>query len=273
MRHLLLLVAFASASAVAAGFALASAQESGEMTRFVIISSKTRALAAAPAARPYQPVVIKLPTAPEEPDFESFRSELAGVAKARVYVELARLVAVQGFFWDRDFAGGFDRRRASVDNLAIALRLEHRNGMGWETLAKFAAEPTAAVLTGRPGVLCAPGEASYDDVEFDRVIDATRSAASDWGYPRAEKTAVRSAPQAGAAVIDRLGQALVRVLDFQGNDKGPDIWRTGWARVATAAGKIGFVAPGTLTSLSPERLCYGRDGFGRWRIAGFVAAE
>jgi hypothetical protein len=36
---------------------------------------------------------------------------------------------------------------------------------------------------------------------------------------------------------------------------------------------IGLVAPGTLMSLSAERLCYGKDGFGRRRIAGYVGGE
>lgn len=263
-------------SILAACFAAAPgmAQSAGEMTRFVIISSKARTpTAIQPAAKPYQPVAVKPPAPAEDSDLESFRNEIAGVAKARIYVELERLVTVQGFFWDRDFRRSFDRQQPGVDNLAAAVRLERRKGIGWVTLANFAAERTAAPLTGRPGIVCAPGEPSYDDVEFDRMVDDTRSSAQDWSYPRTEGAAVRAAPRDGAEVIDTLGLVFVRVLDYLAKDKEPDSIRAAWARVATPAGKIGFVAPGALMPLLPERLCYGKDGFGRWRIAGFVGGN
>jgi hypothetical protein len=79
---------------------------------------------------------------------------------------------------------------------------------------------------------------------------------------------VRAAPRNNAVVIDTLGLALVRVLGYLAKDHEPDTLRAAWARVATPAGTIGLVAPGTLMSLTPERLCYGKDGFGRRRIAG-----
>ena len=83
-----------------------------------------------------------------------------------MYAELERLIAVQGFFWDRDFKGVFERKRAGVDNLATAVRLEHRNGMGWATLEVFAVETTATPFTGRPGIICAPGEISFMALEI-----------------------------------------------------------------------------------------------------------
>ncbi len=223
-----------------------------------------------PAPNSYQPVAVKLLAAPEDASFETFRNELAAVAKGRIYAELERLVTVQGFFWDRDFNGGFDRKRPAVDNLAAAIQLERRNGMGWATLAAFAAETTAAPFTGRLEIICAPGEAGFDDVEFDRLMDDTRSKPRDWVYPRVDKTAVHAAPRSNATVIDTLGLSLVRLLGYLAKDHEPNTLRAAWARVIAPAGKTGFVAPGTLMSLAPERLCYGKDGFGRWRIAGYV---
>jgi hypothetical protein len=237
-------------------------------------SSTLRPPPAPPSApRPYQAVAIKLPLVPQDPSFEIFRDELASIAKGRIYAELKRLVIVQSFFWDRDFKGGFDRQQSGVDNLAAAIRLERRNGMGWGTLAAFAAKTTASPLTGRPGIICAPGEPSYDGVEFDRLIDVTRSNARGWAAPRADKTDVRAAPRINAAVIETLGPALVRVFGYLAKDNEPDTLRAAWARVATPSGRIGLVAPGMLISLTPERLCYGKDGFGRWRIAGYVGGE
>jgi hypothetical protein len=237
------LAAFAFAKADF-GAGVAAAQQADEMIHFTIINSKAMAEPPRPAARPYRPVPVSLPVVADDPELEAFRSEIVAVAKSRVYVELERLVAVQGFFWDRDFTGSFSSRQPAVDNLAAAL-----------------------------GLLCAPGEPGYDGVAFDQAIDAARSTAQEWSYLRADKTAVRAAPKNSAAVVDTLGTILVRVLEFQSKDKEPESIRAAWARVATPAGKIGFVAPGALAPLAPERLCFGKDGFGRWRIAGFVSGD
>ncbi len=255
------------------GAGTAAAQQADEMIRFTIINSKARAEPPRPAARPYQPVAVSLPAAADEPELETFRNEIIAVAKSRVYVELERLVAAQGFFWDRDFTGSFNSRQPAVDNLAAALGLERSNGRGWATLARLAAEKTVGPLTGRPGILCAPGEPGYDGVAFDQAVDAARSTVPEWSYLRADKTVVRTGPKHNAAVVDTLGTILVHVLEYQSKDKEPESIRAAWARVATPAGKIGFVAPGALAPLSPERLCYGKDGFGRWRIAGFVSGD
>lgn len=269
MRRLLLLALCSAFLPVPAVVPTAAQQ----MTRPAAPPFAPNAAVRPAAPRSYQPVMVKLPEAPEDANFETFRNELAAVAKGRIYAELARLVTVQGFFWDRDFKGGFERKRPPVDNLAVAIKLERREGMGWSTLAAFAAETTAAPFTGRPAIICAPGEVKFNDLEFDRLVDDTRSKPRDWVYPRADKSAVHAAPRDNATTIDTLGLTLVRLLGYVAKDNEPDTLRAAWARVITPAGKTGFVAPGTLRSLSPERLCYGKDGFGRWRIAGYVGAD
>jgi hypothetical protein len=224
----------------------------------------------APAPRPYRPVAVILPTALDDASFEAFRKDFAGVAKNRVYAELERLVTTQGFFWDRDFGNGFDRRKPAVDNLAAALRLERHMGDGWIALARFAAEPALAPLTSRYDVICGPAQPGYDAVEFDRLLDATRTDGTDWLYPRTDKVAVRAAPQPNAAVIDTLGLHFVWMLGHAGKDNEREALRNVWVRVATPAGKTGFVAPDALTSLYVERLCYSKDTTGRWHIAGYI---
>lgn len=246
--------------------------EDSRMTtmRFVVVKPVA---AEAPQAKPYAVVAVKLPAASGDASLDAFRAKVVTVAKRRVYVELAELVTPQGFFWDRDFNAEFVSRLPSVDNLAAALRLERRGGAGWNVLARFAAEASAAPLHGRPGILCAPGEPAFDNLAFDRLLDATASETRDWAYPRAENTPVRAAPEANAPVIDKLGLAFVRVLDPSPGWGKADGAGTGWTRVATPAGKIGFVALGALRPLSPERLCYGKDVFGRWHIAGYVGGD
>src|SRR5262249_38600067 len=126
-----------------------------------------------PPIRPYAAVAVAPPEPFADSSFEAFRKELAAVAQARVHGELARIVIAQGFFWQRDFARSFGPQRPAVDNLAAAVRLEHGDGEGWQALAAFAAEPSAAPLSAYPGVICAPSEPRFEGPGLDRLIHQT----------------------------------------------------------------------------------------------------
>ena len=241
---------------------------------FIALALFAAAAAAEPPAqppRPYRAVAITLPAASADPALEAFRHALAAVAKDRVYAELERLVDPLGFFWERDFGHVFDARRPAVDNLAAAIGLEHADGSGWQTLAAFAAEPSIEPLVSRPGIVCAPAPPGYDGIAFARMLDEAHGAGLNWTYPRADRTPVHAAPRSGAAAVDTLGLHFVRRLGFDGRDGAAAAARSLWARIVTPAGRLGFVAPGTLMSLAPDRLCYGKDAVGRWRISGFIA--
>src|ERR1700693_720816 len=82
------------------------------------------------ATKPYQPVPVQLPAEPADPSFAAFRTELAAIARNRVFASLARYVVPRGFFWDGDFANGFDPKKSSAENLAAAISLEHGSGAG-----------------------------------------------------------------------------------------------------------------------------------------------
>jgi hypothetical protein len=221
--------------------------------------------------KPYAPVAITRPAPSDDASFIAFRAALAAAAKTRIYAELAPLVLTQGFFWGRDFGHLFDPRNPAVDNLAAAIALEQRNGAGWDTLAAFAVEATTEPLDSRPGIVCAPARPGYDTVAFSRLLDATYTNHIDWAYPRADETPVLAAPQPSAALAGTLGPHLVHLLGFEGPNGDPAPGRNQWARIALPDGKPGFVAPGSLMSLTAERLCYVKDLVGGWRIAGYIA--
>jgi hypothetical protein len=230
-----------------------------------------------PPVRPYARVDVAPPEPFEDASFEAFRHELAAVARRRVYAELARLTATQGFFWVRDFARAFDPHRPAVDNLAAAVRLEHGAGTGWNALAAFAAESAAAPLPAHPGAICAPRQPRFDETEFDRLIRQSGVEPIAWAYPNNDSTALRAAPNIAAATIETLGRTFVRLLGA--NDAGraavdrvPAFGDTQWAAVAAPSGKSGFVAPGALLSLASPRLCYAKDEVARWRIIGYIGA-
>jgi hypothetical protein len=240
---------------------------------FVAMMVALPAVAQAPQRppKPYAPVAITLPAASDDTSFVTFRAALAAAAKSRIYAELAPLVLAQGFFWNRDFGRQFDPRKPSVDNLAAAITLESRNGAGWEALAAFAAETAAEPLDSRPGVVCAPARPGYDGVAFSRLLDGTYTSGIDWAYPRADSTPVRAAPNSESALAGTLGLHFVRLLGFEGPLSEPAAGRTQWARVTMPDAKPGFVAPGSLMSLTGERLCYIKDLVAGWRIAGYIA--
>jgi hypothetical protein len=219
-------------------------------------------------AKPYPTVVLALPDALPDASFRVFRERLAAVANRRSFAELEPLVARE-FFWERDFARGFDPGRPAVDNLAAAIRLEHADGSGWQALAALAAEATAEALPARPGIVCAPAPPIYDALAFARMLYEAHGAEFDWTYPRADRTPVRASAEAGAPVIDTIGLHFVRRLGYGPSAKGTT--RRSWSRIVTPSGLVGFVAPRDLLSLVSERLCYGQDVVGRWNIAGFIA--
>jgi len=157
---------------------------------------------------------------PNDPGLAALRQHLAVVARDRVFDELARSVVPQGFFWDRDFADSFDPKKTGVENLAAAIRLEQGAGLGWQMLADFAADPTATGIPAAPGVLCAPGRPSFDQEEFDRLLDATYSIAKDWVFPRVGGLELHAAPRPTSAVLEKLGSYF---LHIGRPDMGPQV--------------------------------------------------
>jgi hypothetical protein len=218
-------------------------------------------------AKPYTPVPIVRPKAFDDASFVAFRNELAAAAKARVYAGLATLVRKRNFFWGRDFGQRFDPRKPAVDNLAVAVELEHADGTGWSKLAAFASEPAIEPLDSRPGVVCAPARPNYDGVAYAKLLDKTYTNAEEWAYPRADATPVRNAPGPTAATIGMLAPIFVWLLATDGAYEPGD---SSWARVGLPDGKSGFVAPGSLRTLTAEQLCYVKDPIDGWRIAGYV---
>src|SRR5262249_14380448 len=98
------------------------------------------------APKPYRPVAMTRRPAVDEPGFQSFRTELAGMLRKRVYPYLSRFVVAHGFFWDGDFDGELDPLRSGAENLANAVKLERGAGSGWKRLLGFAGEASAAPL-------------------------------------------------------------------------------------------------------------------------------
>jgi hypothetical protein len=239
----------------------------------VLLTTSAAAQLSTRPPRPYAAVEITLPEPLNDPSLAALRAAILTAAKTRIYGELAALVVSGGFFIDRDFKQRFNARAPGVDNLAAAVDLEKNQGAGWNRLAAFASEDTAAPLESRFGVVCSPGQPRFDAVEFSRLLEKTVTSEVDWVYPRAGETIVRSTPQANAAAIAKINLHFVRVLAAPETNPSRQSDRSQWFRVLMPDGKVGFTMPDSLRFLSVERLCYSNDPIVGWRISGFVAND
>lgn len=221
-----------------------------------------------PAFKPYKRIEADLGKGVKDPSLDAFRKQLAGIAQKRDRAALKQIAGAE-FFFENDVDGLFNEKRSSTDNLLAALRLDRDQERGWADLRAFAEEPSSGPLPGHRGIVCAPAPPHYNDPELFALTEETGSDVADWYYPRQAGVGVRAAPEAGAAVIETLGLAFVRVLGFDRRRGDTASRRTSWARVATPSGKSGFVAPNVLVSPVANRLCFSKNG-SSWTIAGFV---
>ena len=223
-----------------------------------------------PPPKPYGAVALSLPRSLADASFETFRKELVAIVKRRTQADLVKLVVERGFFWERDFGGSFEAAKSPAENFTRAYHFGREHDDTWERLAAIVAERAVSRHPQHRGLLCAPGEPTYNEAALDKLYDATKTDGLDWAVPRAASTSVRVAPQANAAVMETLKLHFVRRLGHSGPENDPDPLANHWVQVVMPSGKTGYVAPGSLTTLYVERLCFGKDARGRWRIAGYV---
>jgi hypothetical protein len=216
--------------------------------------------------KPYKPLAVTLPAPVSDLSFDAFRKEIVGVAQRKDRAALARMVVAKGFFWERE-DGKRAPKKSGADILAQALNLAAKDGSGWEALAGFAAEPTAAPLPERKEVLCAPANPDFDERGLEELAQTTDTDPLEWGYPLRADVDVRETPSATAPVIEKLGMHFVRVLDDESQSTATTAGE--WLRVVAPSGKIGFVPADTLTSPAGAQLCFVKEG-NSWKIAGLI---
>jgi hypothetical protein len=217
---------------------------------------------------PYKRVAITLPPVVNDPGFEAFRKQLAAVTQKKDRAALAKLVAAS-FFWIPEDMDAVDKSKSAIANLAIAIGLDRQGAPGWDTLASFALERTGRPDPQRPGVICAPAEPGFDDNAANDLANATHTEAADWGYPVRDGVEVRASRETNAAVVDKLGLHLVRILP---DDSPANAVMLTTLKVLSPAGKTGFVPFDSILSLLTEQMCYLKDASG-WKIAGFVGGD
>ena len=199
--------------------------------------------------KPYKALAITMPTPVNDPSYDAFRKQLADVAKRKDRAALAKLVVTQGFFWESENGDKADKAKPALANLEQAIgSFSGADASGWEVLGQAAEDPTLEALVKQSGT--DPG---------------------DWAFPVAPDLEVRSAGEANAPVVEKLGLHLIRVMADPPPANAPQT-PPAFIRIVTPSGKTGFVAIEGISPIGFDQLCYVKAG-GGWKITGFSAAE
>jgi len=224
--------------------------------------------ASAPAQQPvppgpYKAIAVTLPPRQSDPSLDAFRKELGDIAKKKDRTALAGKVVAKGFFWQREDSNDADPKKSGIDNLAAALGLDAPDGSGWQALANYAGDPTAAPLPEMKGAVCSPAMPNFNEEEMEKVAQSTRTDASEWAYPTSAGVEIRSKPETGAAVVEKLGMMMVRILPEESQGNGE------WLKVVAPSGKVGYAAANAIAPVGSDQLCFQKEA-GGWKIAGYV---
>jgi hypothetical protein len=225
-------------------------------------------------AKPYKSVAVTMPQPYSDPSFEAFRKQIADIASRKDRAALAKLVA-NNFFWMGEKGDKANKRKPGIDNLAAAIDLDGKEGDGWEVLADASKEATLEPVPDRRGVMCGPAGPSFDAKAAMQVARGAGFDVNDWGFPLKGGADVLASAQANAAVVEKIGSILVRVMPeepppgAQGNAPPPG---PSFVRVVTPSGKVGYIADDALGSLDVDQLCYVKDASG-WKITGYAGGD
>jgi hypothetical protein len=116
--------------------------------------------------------------------------------------------------------------------------------------------------------VCSPAGPEFKVEELEKLAETTKTDVGDWGFTSTADIEVRSAAQASAPVVEKLGMIFVRVMP----DTAPNASQE-FMRIVTPSGKVGFVAAEAINPLGSDQLCYGKDAAGAWKIVGMIGGE
>jgi hypothetical protein len=215
--------------------------------------------------KPYKQVAVSMSAPINDPSFDAFRKQLADIAERKDRKALGALIVSEGFFWEREAGDGADEKKSGIDNFAAAVGLDAPDDLGWDFLADYAAEPTAASVGDGQTMICAPAHPVFDEDEFIEVVKATETNPIEWGYPIRDRIEARETAKTDSKVVETLGMHLVRVVfdDVQPDSDGPLL------RIVTPSGKLAFIPAETLSPLGIDQLCYIKQD-GDWKIVGYI---
>jgi len=215
--------------------------------------------------KPYKKVSVNLPAPLADPSLEAFRKQLADIARRKDRAALAALIVPKGFFWEREGGDAADEKKSGIENFAAATGLDAADGSGWEFLADYAAEPTAAPAGDQQDIICAPAAPTFSEDDFLELVKVTETNPIEWGYPLHDGIEARETVKPDSPVVEKLGMHFIRVVF----DEAPPESEEPMLRIVTPSGKLAFIPAEGLSPLGIDQLCYVKEN-GAWKIAGYV---
>jgi hypothetical protein len=221
----------------------------------------------------YKAIPVQVAQPYGDPSFAEFRKTLADIASKKDRAALAKVTS-NDFFWMSQAGDKADKKKSGIDNLAAAIELDAKAGGGWEGLKAASEETTLEAVPDRKGVMCSPANPKFDEAAADAVAKDTGTDPAEWGYVSKPDAVVRDAAKADAAVIDKLGLQLVRIMPEPqaAPAAGAPPQLQPFLRVVTPAGKVGYVAEEFISALGTDQICYVKDGSG-WKISGYAGND
>lgn len=221
--------------------------------------------------KPYPVVGTTLPLTINDPSFDEFRRQLGEIAVRKDKTALAKITIAQGFFWKTEKGEKADKNKPSIENLTAAVQLNTPDGSGWDQLASYAFDPTAAPVAAIKDVICSPADPVFNDKDLENLLKVSGTDLEEWGYPLVTALEVRSGRKGTDPVIEKLGLHFIRVLTDDSTLTTPPN-QTPTLRIVTPSGKTGYVPAFALAPLGNDQLCYRKDGKD-WKIAGYIGGE
>jgi hypothetical protein len=176
-------------------------------------------------------------------------------------------VLAKDFFWLKE-EGNAAGKKTGIEALATALSLAAKDGSGWETLGELVSDETASPYPDRPNTVCSPAGPDFKMDDLEKLVTATKTDISEWGFTAQENIEVKATAQANAPVVEKIGMIFVRVMP----DLAPNASQE-FMRIVTPSGKVGFVPSEAINPLGSDQLCYGKDATGAWKIVGMIGGE
>ena len=221
--------------------------------------------AAAPhrPARAVQAGRITPPTPLSDAGFDAMRKQLGEAAKRKDRAALAKLVVAQGLLLGarepRHRRQAQVRRRQSWRPRSAS---NNKDSAGWDILAGYAEDPTAAPSAEHKGAFCAPADPAFNRKEFDELIKATQSERAN-GAIRC-RPASRCIARAGQCAGDRQARPHFRARDAGEPRPPPPPMCASSRRRQGRLCSVDAIAP-----VGNDQLCYVKDG-GAWKIGGYI---
>lgn len=229
---------------------------------------------------PYPEVKVQAP-APFKPDaaLDAMRKTLADAVHRKDVKALFALVSPD-FTWtaDGEPAEQSDKAQDALGNFKVAFGFRQHGksedsgsaGAFWILLDDAASDTSLTPRDDNPEIACGPAVANVVDEDVrDRANDdlAGEEGSLEWVYTLKE-IALTEKPTGGGTVAKVANIAMPVVSRYPAPKAGENL-PTSFYEVLLPSGKTGWIDADGVDPIGVDRICYGKDKSGAWKIVGY----